>query len=74
MRGYRDPALQAKRWEAQANAWTCPNGCGHDDYPHREYQPTWERGEDGPVRVPHPLYRFGVFACAADGCDCEVET
>jgi hypothetical protein len=71
MKGYRDPARQARRWEAQADAWRCPNRCGHDVTAHREYPSTWERGEDGPVEVRHPRYLPGRFACQLDGCDCE---
>lgn len=73
MKGYRDPTRQARRWEAQADAWTCPNGCGHDVSHHKEHPSTWKRGEDGLVEVRHPRYRPGLFACFAEGCMCEVD-
>jgi len=72
MKGYRDPARQVRRWEAKADAWACPNGCGHGVVLHREYPSTWQPSEDGPMEVEHPRYRPGLFACHMDGCGCEV--
>lgn len=74
-KGYRDPTRQQKRWEAQANAWTCPNRCGHDVTAHREYPSTWETDEDGElIEVRHPRYRPALFACHVEGCACEIDT
>lgn len=73
MKGYRDPTRQARRWEAQTNAWTCPNGCGHDVVDHKEYPSKWVRSPNGPVEVHDPRYRPGLFSCRFDGCNCEVD-
>lgn len=72
LKGYSCPARQARRWEAQADAWSCPNGCGHDTVDHREYASKWNVGSDFElVEVKHPRYRPGLFACHVDGCSCE---
>jgi len=70
-KGYRSPTLQARRWEQQANAWLCPNGCGHDVSDHREYQPKWHVSDGELVEVAHPRYQPGLFACVVDRCSCE---
>lgn len=70
MRGYRDPYRQRRRWEA-LEARPCPTGCPHPMGAHREYQSTWERGDEGLVEVKHPRYRPLLFRC--DLCECEID-
>lgn len=51
----------------------CPT-CGHREG-HREYPSTWKTNDDGTelIEVPHPKYKPLLFACTADGCECEIQ-